>query len=93
MSSALSTQARRLAGLLAEPGIVTRASPFGCGRLALFRSGKTGAGLGAGFATREAARELVKAGVARGSGAETVGRLELVVKADGPRRAIWQCPT
>ena len=85
MSSALSTQARRLAGLLAEPGIVTRASPFGCRRLALFRSGKTGAGLGAGFATREAAWELVKAGVARWSGSEAEGRLELVVKAEATR--------
>lgn len=85
MSSALSIQARRLAGLLAEPGIVTRTSPFGCGRLALFRSGKTGAGLGAGFATREAAWELVKAGVARWSGSEAEGRLELVVKAEATR--------
>lgn len=68
--------ASRLLRHLREPGAFATESPFGCGRIALFRS-VDGASLGAGYVPAPEAQELVEAGLAVWGGSGKARRLQL----------------
>ncbi|WP_332684325.1 DUF6456 domain-containing protein [Bosea sp. (in: a-proteobacteria)] len=75
----------RLLRHLRQPGAFGTDSPFGCGRIALYRSVR-GASLGAGYAPVEEARDLVEAGLAVWLGTGRARRLQLVETR--PARAL-----
>jgi hypothetical protein len=70
----------RLLRHLAEPGAFAQVSPFGCGRIALFRS-HGGTSLGAGYVPVLEAEDAVAAGLARWSGTGKARRLVLAAAA------------
>ncbi|WP_332691449.1 DUF6456 domain-containing protein [Bosea sp. (in: a-proteobacteria)] len=73
----------RLLAHLQQAGAFGADSPFGCGRIALYRSVR-GASLGAGYAPAEEARELVEAGLAVWLGTGKARRLQLA-QTQAPR--------
>lgn len=77
----------RLLRHLQQPGAFAVHSPFGCGRIALYRVAR-GATLGAGYVPPEEAGYLVGAGVAEWSGGGKARRLAL--RATGPGRTVAQ---
>lgn len=88
MSGTVQTEERRsrLLRHLAEPGAFAQVSPFGCGRVALYRSaGNTS--LGAGYVPMQEAEDAVAAGLARWSGIGKARRLRLAAAA-APERAL-----
>jgi hypothetical protein len=66
----------RLLRHLRQAGAFAAESPFGCGRIALYRTAD-GASLGAGYVPAEEAAELVEAGLAVWHGSGKAGRLRL----------------
>jgi hypothetical protein len=76
----------RLQRFLAEPGAFGAVSPFGCGRIALYRNAD-GATLGAGYASAAEVDALVANGTACWSGSGRGRRLSLAA-ANMPERAL-----
>lgn len=87
-ASSTERERERLRRHLAQAGAYGVASPLGCGRIALIRSGQ-GASLGAGYADPRAAADLVAAGLAiwRGEG-KTARLVALDGSAQAPDRAL-----
>lgn len=76
----------RLARFLAEPGAFAMVSPFGCGRIALYRSVE-GTSLGAGYVAAAEAEALVAAGGAGWRGGGKQRRL-IATAAARPRTSL-----